>query len=80
MNWIAGAPRPPSLLPVLRIGVGMPVRIGRHHQCGGGRRTGSSCSRRARLFEGMDASGVVRGKDEFARSLLTRCRAAGGPP
>ena len=30
-----------------------------------------SCSRRAKLFEGLDASGAARGKIEFARDLLT---------
>src|SRR5258705_7452363 len=70
MNWIAGGAAAAILLPVLAIGVGMPFWIAGIISAAAGGGLVVLLSPR-KLFEGLDASGVVRGKIEFARSLLT---------
>ena len=70
MNWIAGGAAAAILLPVLAIGVGMPFWIAAIISlAAGGGLVGVLSPRKP--FEGLDASGVARGKIEFARSLLT---------
>ena len=71
MNWIAGGAAAAILLPAAGDRRRHAVLDRRHHQRRGGRRAGVACSRRAKLFEGLDASGAARGKIEFARDLLT---------
>ena len=70
MNWIAGGAAAAVLLPLLAIGVGMPFWIASLISLAAGGGIVVLLSPR-RLFEGLDASGVARGKIEFARSLLT---------
>ena len=70
MNWIAGGAAAAILLPVLAIGVGMPFWIAGIISAAAGGGLVVLLSPR-KLFEGLDASGVARGKIEFARSLLT---------
>ena len=61
MNWIVGGATAAVLLPVLAIGVGMPFWIA----CIIGAATGGGLavltSRRAQLFEGLDAPAGLRG-------------------
>ena len=70
MNWIAGGGAAAILLPVLAIGVGMPFWVAAMISLAAGGELVVVLSPR-KLFEGLDASGVARGKIEFARSLLT---------
>jgi 5-bromo-4-chloroindolyl phosphate hydrolysis protein len=70
MNWIAGGAAAAILLPLLAIGVGMPFWIASLISLAAGGGIVVLLSPR-RLFEGLNASGVARGKIEFARSLLT---------
>jgi 5-bromo-4-chloroindolyl phosphate hydrolysis protein len=69
-NWIAGGATAAVLLPVLAIGVGMPFWIACIIGATAGAGLAVMLSPR-KLFEGLDASGVARGKIEFARGLLT---------
>jgi 5-bromo-4-chloroindolyl phosphate hydrolysis protein len=70
MNWIAGGAAAAILLPLLAIGFGMPFWIAAIISlAAGGGLVGVLSPRKP--FEGLDASGVARGKIEFARSLLT---------
>ena len=69
-NWIVGGAAAAILLPALAIGVGMPFWIACIVSAAAGGGLAVVLSPR-RLFEGLDASGVARGKIEFARGLLT---------
>ena len=70
MNWIAGGAVAAVLLPLLAITLDMPFWIAAIISVTAGGGLVVMLSPR-RLFEGLDASGVARGKIEFARELLT---------
>jgi 5-bromo-4-chloroindolyl phosphate hydrolysis protein len=69
-GWIVGGAAAAVLLPVLTIGVGMPFWIACVISAlGGGGIIAMMAPRK--LFAELDASGVGRGRIEFARELLT---------
>jgi 5-bromo-4-chloroindolyl phosphate hydrolysis protein len=70
LDWIAGGVAAAVLLPVLAIGLGMPfwIALPVSALAGGGI---VAMLAPKKLFAELDASGVARGRIEFARELLT---------
>lgn len=70
MNWIVGGATAAILLPLLAVGASMPFWMAALISVSAGGGLVVTLSPR-KLFEGLDASGVARGKIELARELLT---------
>ena len=70
LGWIVGGAAAAILLPVLTIGVGMPFLIACAVSALAGTGIVAVMAPR-KLFAELDASGVARGRIEFARELLT---------
>jgi 5-bromo-4-chloroindolyl phosphate hydrolysis protein len=70
LNWLAGGAAGAVLVPALALGVGLPFVVA----CAAGALAGGGLVlllAPGTRFKALDASGVARGKIEFARELLT---------
>jgi len=70
LNWLAGGGAGALLVPVLALGVGLPFLVA----CAAGALAGGGLVllfAPATRFKALEASGLARGKIEFARELLT---------
>jgi 5-bromo-4-chloroindolyl phosphate hydrolysis protein len=70
LNWVAGGAAGAVLVPVLALGIGIPFVVA----CAVGALAGGGLVlvlAPATRFKALDASGVAKGKIEFARELLT---------